>query len=264
MKIDELEKRFAQIDSVYGQDDYSLVQFDGNKLTVYTEPVNASMGPDGQQQLPPRFELELGPEDVSDDVVDERFRIALDNDLRGTIPGVKLMQLGASAIYEVIEDYSVVFSDQDVGMRISQPSYPLGRMLTYEETLQMHRAGDMSYRDNHPWYPPVDIKVTAKKGFQYDRASIPRIFWVLISKDDLSNVPPLFHDLLYRFGGILPDAGDHVNPYTRFDRDNADKLFDILMEQCGVSGWRRKAAYMAVSMFSGFAWKRSPEDEDGA
>jgi hypothetical protein len=94
--------------------------------------------------------------------------------------------------------------------------------------------------------------VTAKKGFQFDRASIPRIFWVIISKDDLSNVPPLFHDLLYRFGGKLPK--DCVSPFTEFTRNEADYLFYHLMERSGVTSWRLQVAYQTVRQFSSFAW----------
>ena len=66
----------------------------------------------------------------------------------------------------------------------------------------------------------------------YDRASIPRIFWLIIDKDSLSNVAPLFHDLLYRYGGRLPP--NLVSPYREFSREDTDKLFYDLMVKCGV------------------------------
>jgi hypothetical protein len=94
--------------------------------------------------------------------------------------------------------------------------------------------------------------ITARKGFQFDRASIPRIFWVIISKDDLSNVPPLFHDLLYRYAGKLPNQ--FVDPFITFSREEADHLFYHLMERSGVVSWRLHIAYQAVTRFSSFAW----------
>jgi hypothetical protein len=53
-------------------------------------------------------------------------------------------------------------------------------------------------------YEDPNYKITVFKDFVYDRASIPRVFWVLSDKDSLGNVAPLLHDLLYRHGGVLP------------------------------------------------------------
>ena len=94
--------------------------------------------------------------------------------------------------------------------------------------------------------------ITVPTGFQYDRATIPRVFWILIDKDSLSNVAPLFHDLLYRYGGVL----DHnlVSPYRKFKRDEVDDLFYELMSRCGVEKWRRDAAYEAVHAFAKSHW----------
>jgi len=126
----------------------------------------------------------------------------------GELAGVKVKQVGATAIYEVVEDY------------------------TYQ-------------------YGPY--KITVPRGFVYDRASIPRIFWVLMDKDSLSNVAPLFHDFLYRNGGKPPR--NLVLPYRTFTREDTDNLFFELMTKCGVETWRRQAAYKAVRNFSGFAWQ---------
>jgi len=102
-------------------------------------------------------------------------------------------------------------------------------------------------------YAADDYQITAPKGFVYDRASIPRVFWAIIDKDDLSNVPPLFHDLLYRNGGRLPQ--NLVSPYRTFERVAVDDLFLELMLKTGVRRWRAKAAYQAVRRFGGSAWQ---------
>lgn len=102
-------------------------------------------------------------------------------------------------------------------------------------------------------YDSGAYRITVLNGFTYDRASIPRVLWVLIDKDSLSNVAPLLHDLLYRHGGALPE--NQVSPYRKFSRKDTDDLFLELMTDCGVKRWRREAAYQAVRRFSGFAWK---------
>ena len=115
-------------------------------------------------------------------------------------------------------------------------------------------------RGSSPYYEVVDDytydfgnhKITVPKGFVYDRASIPRVFWLLVDKDSLSNVAPLFHDLLYKYGGRL--QANLVSPYRTFNREETDKLFLELMTKCGVDEWRRAAAYEAVRNFSGSYW----------
>jgi Protein of unknown function (DUF1353) len=102
-------------------------------------------------------------------------------------------------------------------------------------------------------YDAGACRITVPKGFVYDRASIPAIVWPIISPDSLGNVAPLLHDYLYRHGGRLPRS--QVRPYRTFSREETDDLFMELMTKCGVTGWRRMAAYQAVRTVSGFAWK---------
>ena len=117
------------------------------------------------------------------------------------------------------------------------------------------------YRVVQPYTYPADggYRITVMAGFVYDRASIPRIFWVIIDKDSLSNVAPVFHDLLYRHGGVLPadevPLEGTVLPDRTFVRDDVDDLFLELAKKCGVSPLRAKLAYQAVRKFGGSAWQ---------
>jgi hypothetical protein len=155
------------------------------------------------------FSFDLSILDIPDTLITQTIvSVFTKTNALGELAGVKVRQLGATANYEVIEDY------------------------TYQ-------------------YGPY--KITVPSGFVYDRASIPRIFWVLMDKDSLSNVAPLFHDFLYRNGGKPPK--NLVFPYHTFTREDTDNLFFELMTKCGVETWRRQAAYKAVRNFSGFAWQ---------
>jgi hypothetical protein len=98
-------------------------------------------------------------------------------------------------------------------------------------------------------YNADGYSITAVKGFEYNRASVPRIFWVIISKDDLSSVAPLFHDLIYHYKGRLPE--NQVSPYRIFERKDADDLFLVLMRKSKVKKWRANFAYQAVSKLGG-------------
>jgi hypothetical protein len=98
-----------------------------------------------------------------------------------------------------------------------------------------------------------DCTLTAKKGFSFDLASVPRPLWWLIAPNELSILAPLFHDLLYGFGGRLPDES-YVRPYRTFTRRETDDLFLYLMEVEGVARWRRLAAYSAVRAAGALSW----------
>ncbi len=95
--------------------------------------------------------------------------------------------------------------------------------------------------------------ITVPQGFEFDLASVPRVFWPLISPFDLSIAGPLIHDFLYRHGG-KPPAGSIV-PLREYTRRETDAVFRDIMREEGVAGWRRVAAYWAVRIFGRKAWK---------
>ena len=184
-----------------------------NVVVEKTESATDSGAETGGRNKPRKrrsaYDIDLSHLEVPDEYINEKLASTfLTPQQFPDCPGVKVMQVGASADYEVVEDY------------------------TY------HGNG---------------YQITAWRGFTYDRASIPRIFWVIIDKDSLSNVAPLFHDLLYRHGGVLPQ--DRVSPFRSFTRDQTDDLFKELMGKCGVDRIRQELAYQAVHRFAGPAWR---------
>jgi hypothetical protein len=117
---------------------------------------------------------------------------------------------------------------------------------------QTDTTGKYELREDYTYSADGGFEIDAKTGFIFDRASIPRLFWVIIAQDDVSNVAPLFHDMLYRVKGVLPR--DQVRPFRTFERKDADKLFNEIMKKRGVSSWRRKLAFQAVRKFGKAAW----------
>jgi hypothetical protein len=176
--------------------------------TVTATSSDENNAPKSKKQRVTLLNYNLSTLDITDEYIDQKIFEAFSKSDSGTLPGVKVRQIGATKNYEVVEDYT-------------------------------YKSGTYS--------------ITVPKGFIYDRASIPRVFWVLIDKDSLSNVAPLFHDLLYRNGGALPT--NQVSPYRKFSREETDDLFLELMTKSGVNKWRREAAYQAVRRGAGLAWK---------
>jgi len=78
------------------------------------------------------------------------------------------------------------------------------------------------------------------KGFVTDFASIPRLFWNIISPTQLGDVGPIKHDHTYRTGNGTRAA--------------ADKQFLADMAADGIGWWKRHTAYRLVRMFGGRSW----------
>ncbi len=105
-------------------------------------------------------------------------------------------------------------------------------------------------------YQTAGHTITAPANYETDLASIPRIFWSILAPEELSLAAPLFHDLIYRCGGSLPQDG--LNPFDGklYERKEVDDLFLELMKKAKIPRWKRTAAYLAVRGFAAFAWKK--------
>ena len=285
METDELKRQFAELDSLWSSSPDQLdvrLSDTGESIVVtrshYDYSVDISIPPDdedqpgglqnkdccdcepyadngslsigqsfdpmvsGQMRSPFQsveqvMKIDISGAAISDEHIFKRMTLMVDSGRASRVPEVKLIGIGATGIYEVVEDYSYPIDYCSIGREM-----PVGIPREDEYLSRQDRSA------------PHLCTVTVKSGFQFDRASIPRIFWILVSKDDLSNVAPLFHDLLYRFAGIL--HRDWVTPYTTFSRREADNLFFHMMAGSGVTSWRLHVAYQAVCHFSAFAWGR--------
>jgi len=94
--------------------------------------------------------------------------------------------------------------------------------------------------------PNNDI-IRVKKGFVYDGASIPRLFWSLIGSPftGTHTRAAFIHDALY--------AGEI------YDRKTCDWIFLQILQQHGCSWIKRNILYFAVRTFGGFVWRNHTE-----
>ena len=109
-------------------------------------------------------------------------------------------------------------------------------------------------------------KLISPKGFQFDLASVPQVFWspTGISPDRLRWTPPLIHDFLYEYKGNLPkgsykiwdkNISGWVNCNDIWTRKNSDKMFCRLMREDEIHIIKRRMAYRAVRLGGWWAWK---------
>ena len=113
-------------------------------------------------------------------------------------------------------------------------------------------------------------RITCKKGFETDLASVPRAIWWLIAPWDIARAA-IIHDLLYKRirqyrakEGNLNDnknANMVVNAYI-YAKKSADKVFLMAMKDAdpAVPKWKIYAAYYAVVLCG--RWSIIPRDDD--
>jgi hypothetical protein len=90
-------------------------------------------------------------------------------------------------------------------------------------------------------YPSDEIIVVPVK-FETDFASVPRIFWSIISPIDTHAKAAVIHDYLY-YTGI-------------YSRKRSDEIFKEALIVLNVEPWKVQAMYRSVRTFSWHAWNR--------
>ena len=113
-------------------------------------------------------------------------------------------------------------------------------------------------------------KITCKKDFVTDLASVPRICWMLIAPWDIARAA-IIHDLLYKRirqyrakeGDLTENinAEEVINNY-RAAKKEADKVFLAAMKDAdpSVPKWKIYSAYYSVVLFG--RWSIIPREED--
>jgi hypothetical protein len=88
-------------------------------------------------------------------------------------------------------------------------------------------------------YPSEEI-ITVPEGFITDFASVPRIFWLVISPVDKHGKAAVIHDYCYY--------------YTPYSRKVADLIFSEALKVLHVKPWKVFCMYHGVRIGAGYAW----------
>lgn len=93
---------------------------------------------------------------------------------------------------------------------------------------------------------PYGLKITLAidEGFEWDGASIPRVFWITIGSpyNPIFMTAGLIHDYLYR--------------YQPVERKDADKVFHKILRENGVGRINAFRMYMGVRMGGFIPWNK--------
>ena len=113
-----------------------------------------------------------------------------------------------------------------------------------------------------PYYfyiPWLNQTVLIPKGFIFDGASIPKLFWPLLSPTGLLFIPGLFHDYGYKYNYWLDEY------HTKIFIGKGQEFFDTQFGKLGVyindMPVLDKIAFVALRGFGKFAWNTHRKEQ---
>ncbi len=101
-----------------------------------------------------------------------------------------------------------------------------------------------------------DVRVRIPKGFIFDGASVPRMFWVSFSPTGILFIPSVIHDFAYRNGYIPLDRAAFGGPKKSFEKYGLGKpkkfwddlFYDMAVDINGFK-WVNRAPWFFVRLF---------------
>jgi hypothetical protein len=108
------------------------------------------------------------------------------------------------------------------------------------------------------------VEIVLPKDFRFDGASIPRIFWAILSPVGLLLIPGLIHDYGYRFNQLWrKNASGQIEPYME---NVGRKVWDDLLQDVGiqVNGFAiiDFIAWIGVRIGGCFAWRKHRQENE--
>ncbi|MFH4887076.1 DUF1353 domain-containing protein [Vibrio alginolyticus] len=118
--------------------------------------------------------------------------------------------------------------------------------------------------DNWTYKLNDDITLVIEKGFRFDGASIPRIFWAILNPTGLLLIPGLIHDYGYRYDQIWRLEGN--NEVSVFGKGKGKAYWDNLFMKVGDDvnrvGLINLIAKLGVVWGGATAWKKHRNNTD--
>ena len=107
-------------------------------------------------------------------------------------------------------------------------------------------------------------EIVLPKEFEFDGASIPRIFWAILSPVGLLLIPGLIHDYGYRYNQLwCKNASGQIEPYMK---NVSRKAWDDLFQEVGmqVNGFAiiDFIAWVGIRIGGCFAWRKHRQENE--
>ncbi|MCG9751879.1 DUF1353 domain-containing protein [Vibrio brasiliensis] len=134
----------------------------------------------------------------------------------------------------------------------NQPSFLHKLVVFVTQSRQWELADNWTYKLND------EVTLVIEKGFIFDGASIPRIFWAILSPTGLLLIPGLIHDYGYRYDQIWKlEDNNQVSVYAQ---GNGKAYWDDLFRKVGNDvnevGLVNLIARLGVALGGGDIWDK--------
>jgi hypothetical protein len=134
----------------------------------------------------------------------------------------------------------------------NQPSFLHKLVVFVTQSRQWELADNWTYKLND------EVTLVIEKGFIFDGASIPRIFWAILSPTGLLLIPGLIHDYGYRYDQIWKLKDN--NQVSVYAQGNGKAYWDDLFRKVGNDvnevGLVNLIARLGVALGGGDIWDK--------
>lgn len=147
-------------------------------------------------------------------------------------------------------------------MPVIQPVPIKTKGLPWSKALWVWLTSQRKWVFVNSWYMPFcDVRLYVPRGYVFNGASVPRLFWWLFSPSGLLFIPSVFHDMAYTRGYVLMERDGDIDKGI-VDRNGADTLFmDVGIEVNGLP-WIHKFIRAVLFVFAGLAWQRCEKSRE--
>ena len=160
------------------------------------------------------------------------------------------------------KDVTPLMADEDMPVLLPLPIPTKNRPFIMRVLVWLFDIRKWRLKKNWHFLLENGDEIVLPKGFEFDGASIPRIFWAILSPVGLLLIPGLIHDYGYRFNQLWrKNAGGQIEPYW----ENAGrKAWDDLFRDVGmqVNGFAiiDFIAWVGVRLGGFLAWRQHRQD----
>lgn len=158
-------------------------------------------------------------------------------------------------------------------MPLLQPLPIFTKRLSWYKALYVWMTTIRRWRVTEDYYYSLSdsAMIVIPKGFKFDGASIPRIFWGLLSPTGLLLIPGLLHDYAYKFGHLIQVGHDRIEwPYgemQKYYEDTGRAYWDRMFrdEAIRVNGFHiiNYIAWLALRAGGWLAWNKHRRADEG-
>jgi hypothetical protein len=116
------------------------------------------------------------------------------------------------------------------------------------------------------WFFKLDdgTEIVLPEDFKFDGASIPRLFWAILSPTGLLLIPGLIHDYGYKYNQLwMKDNEDNITEYMQGEgKSYWDRLFLEVGKQVNGFALINLIAWLGVFIGGSGAWKKHREKNE--